>query len=96
MVSLVLGGIYSGSWVCQVRFTQLLTVPSGRTVAMGLHWTITGVIASFGSLAAGLIKDHFSSPYLSYYQLLVLLHLGLTWGVALPLVRGISHAGRPE
>jgi MFS family permease len=88
-VALVLGGIYSGSWVSQVRFTQLLTNPSGRTVAMGLHWTIVGLVASFGPLLAGLIKDHFHSPYLNYYQLLILLHVALAWLVALPLVWGI-------
>lgn len=93
LVSLVLGGLYSGSWVTQVRFTQLLTAPAGRTVSMGLHWTIVGLVAAWGPVTAGWIKDHFQSPRLTYFQFLVLLHVGITWLVALPLVWGIHDPG---
>jgi MFS family permease len=96
LVSLVLGGLYSGSWVTQVRFTQLLTKPKGRTVSMGMHWTIVGVIAALGPLAAGWTKDHFHSDRLTYYQFLVLLHVAITWAVALPLVWGIHDPGSPR
>ncbi len=89
LASLVLGGLYSGSWVCQVRLSQMLTIPAGRTVSMGMHWTIVGLTASLGPLIAGLVKDHFHSAHLSYYQLLVLLHILLTWAVVVPLVKGI-------
>jgi MFS family permease len=96
LVALVLGGLYSGSWVTQVRFTQLLTTPEGRTVSMGLHWTLTGLVAAAGPLTAGWIKDHFHSPYLTYYQFLILLHVALSWLVAIPLVYGIHDPAAPK
>ncbi len=98
-VSLVLGGLYAGAYLCQVRLTQAHTNPEGRTIAMAIHWSIAGLIASFGPLASGWIKDHIAGRTLaawypggapfSYFQLLVLLHAAIAWGVALPLVRRI-------
>ncbi|HEY2343645.1 MAG TPA: hypothetical protein VGH90_11465, partial [Chthoniobacteraceae bacterium] len=99
LISLVLGGLYAGAYLCQIRLTQAHTTPEGRTVAMGVHWSITGLIASLGPLAAGWIKDHVAGSALapwhaggapmSYFQLLVVLHAALAWGVALPLLRRI-------
>lgn len=91
-VSLVLGGLYASVWVCQVRLTQMLTVPAGRTVAMGLHWSIVGTIGSMGPLLAGVVKDHVHGRVwgMNYFQLLVVLHLALAWGLAFPLVYGIK------
>jgi Major Facilitator Superfamily len=99
LVSLVLGGFYAGAYLCQIRLTQAHTTPEGRTVAMGVHWSMSGLIASLGPLAAGWIKDHVAGRTLppwhaggapmSYFQLLVLLHAVLAWGVALPLIRRI-------
>jgi MFS family permease len=90
--SLLLGGLYASVWVCQVRLTQALTVPAGRTVAMGLHWSIVGLIGSTGPLFAGWVKDHVPGQCwgLNYFKLLVLLHLLLAWGLAFPLVHGIK------
>lgn len=92
-VSLPIGAIYSGAWMCQVRLTQALTTAAGRTVAMGLHWSGVGLVGSLGPLFAGWMKDHFSGASapggLTYYGVLVLLHAVLAWGVALPLVCGI-------
>lgn len=95
-VSLVLSGLYSGMWVCQVRLTQALTTAAGRTIAMGLHWSIVGTVGSLGPLFAGWMKDHYvhaALPWgLTYYGLLVLLHVLLAWGVAFPLVYGLPAA----
>ncbi len=92
--SLVLGGIYAGGWLCQVRYTQSLTGAEGRTVAMGLHWSIVGLIGSMGPLFAGWVKDHFvplpALPGLTYYGLLVMVHLALAWGVAWPLIYSLA------
>jgi hypothetical protein len=99
LISLVLGGLYAGAYLCQIRLTQAHTTSEGRTVAMGVHWSMSGLIASLGPLAAGWIKDHLAgrtlTPWhsdgapMSYFQLLVVLHALLAWGVALPLLRRI-------
>jgi MFS family permease len=99
-VALLSGGIYSASWMCQVRLTQALTNPAGRTLAMGVHWCSVGLIGSFGALGAGLLKDHWprdwtwhlfpgAAPW-SYFQTLVVLHAVIAWLVVRPLIRRIS------
>lgn len=100
LVSLVLGGLYSASWVCQVRLTQAATSPEGRTVAMGVHWSLVGLIGSLGPLFAGWVKDHFSTAWLgtvfpvgahwSYFQLLVVLHAAIAWLIVRPMVKRLS------
>ncbi len=97
VISLLLGGAYAGMWVCQVRLTQSHTTPSGRTIAMGLHWSVVGLIAALGPLAAGWIKDRLVEGSLSfggfgggktgYFHVLVVLQAILAWGVAWPLIR---------
>ncbi|MES2570465.1 MAG: MFS transporter [Verrucomicrobiota bacterium] len=97
--SLMVGGLYAGVTLCQVRLTQVLTTASGRTVAMGLHWSLVGVIGTVGALAAGWMKDHLSfghfclveglAPF-SYFQVLILIQVALAWGVALPVARKLS------
>ncbi|MCE9609581.1 MAG: hypothetical protein K8R23_05165 [Chthoniobacter sp.] len=103
VASLVIGGFYSGVQLCQLRLTQVFTGSAGRTVAMAVHWSSVGVIGAAGALAGGWIKDHFphawgglllpgGTPF-SYFQILILLHVLIAWGVALPLLRGV---GRDE
>ena len=98
-MSLLVGGLYGGAQLCQMRLTQAHTTSAGRTVAMAVHWSIVGLITALGPLAAGAIKDHFpaglaaialpgGTPF-SYFQVLILLQLAIAWGIALPLVRGI-------
>lgn len=97
-VSLIVGGVYMGVTLCQMRLTQVLTSGTGRTVAMGLHWSLVGLLGSLGPLAAGWIKDHFPGPGIvvaswlapiSYFQVLVLIQVALAWLVAYPLIRSI-------
>jgi hypothetical protein len=97
VTSLLAGGFYSATWVCQVRLTQDYTGAAGRTVAMGVHWSLVGLIGACGSLAAGWIKDHVSfgaTPVLmpggaplSYFHVLVAIHLLLAWAVVWPIFR---------
>jgi MFS family permease len=96
--SLLLGGLYAGVWVCQVRLTQAFTTTAGRTVAMGLHWSIVGLLGSLGPLIAGWVKDHVHERMwgMNYFQLLVVLHLVLAWGLAFPLVYGIKRESRAQ
>ena len=98
-MSLVVSGVYAGVWVCQVRLTQSHTTRANRTVAMGLHWSIAGLMASLGPLASGWIKDHAASLSLhlgssmtpfTYFQLLVLIHVIVAWGIAVPIAARIS------
>jgi MFS family permease len=97
LVSLVLGGFYSATWVCQVRLTQVLTKPAGRTVAMAVHWSIVGFIGSLGALFAGWLKDNLpagwpgtifpgGAPW-GYFQVLVILHCLLAWLIVRPMIR---------
>lgn len=99
VASLIVGGFYSGVTLCQTRLTQALTTASGRTVAMGLHWSLVGLIGTCGALMAGWMKDHLQingiclapgfAPF-SYFQVLILMQVALAWGVTLPLIRGLS------
>ena len=97
--SLVIGGFYGGVQLCQLRLTQHFTGTAGRTVAMAVHWSSVGVIGAAGALAGGWIKDHFprawgsvllpgGAPF-SYFQVLILLHVVIAWGIALPLLRSV-------
>lgn len=98
--SLVIGGFYGGVQLCQLRLTQAFTGSAGRTVAMAVHWSSVGVIGAGGALAGGWIKDHFprawggvllpgGAPF-SYFQIIILLHLVIAWGIALPLLRSVG------
>jgi len=98
--SLIIGGCYAGMQLCQYRFTQALTPGGGRTVAMAVHWSTTGVIGSLGALAGGWIKDHLPATWghwtvpggaaFSYFHVLILLQVLLAWGIALPLLASVQ------
>lgn len=97
--SLFIGGFYMGMLLCQIRLTQAHTPPEGRTVSMALHWALVGLIAFFGPLVAGVIKDHFPAAWgqftlpfgvpFSYFQAIILLHLAVIWLVARPLLKTV-------
>ena len=101
--SLVIGGFYAGVQLCQLRLTQVFTGSAGRTVAMAVHWSTVGVIGAFGALAGGWIKDHFPRAWggvvlpggvaFSYFHTIILLHVVIAWGIALPLLRGVGKTG---
>jgi MFS family permease len=100
VLSLLIGGFYSGTWVAQVRLTQALTAPAGRTVAMGVHWSAVGLIGSCGALFAGWVKDHLPSGWpgsilsnlapWTYFQVLVILHVLLAWVIVRPMLKRLS------
>ena len=103
--SLIIGGCYACMQLCQYRFTQALTRGHGRTVAMAVHWSFTGVIGSLGALTGGWIKDHMPETWghwtvpggasFSYFHVLILLQILLAWGVTLPLLASVR-GGRRE
>jgi len=98
--SLVIGGFYGGVQLCQLRLTQVFTGSAGRTVAMAVHWSSVGVIGALGALAGGWMKDHFPRAWgglvlpggvaFSYFHAIILLHLLVAWGIALPLLRSVG------
>ena len=100
LTSLIAGGIYSASWVCQVRLTQAVTTPAGRTIAMGVHWSLVGLIGSAGAIFAGWLKDHLPTEWLgtvipggapwSYFQVLVILHVLIAWLIVRPMVKRLA------
>jgi MFS family permease len=93
--ALIMGGIYGMAHVCETRLSQAHTPERGRTVAMGVHWSLVGLIAAPGPFLAGWIKDHypaawrFSLPWgtqFDYFQLIILLHAFVAIGLATPLL----------
>jgi MFS family permease len=106
VVSLVTGGLYAASWLCQVRLTQEHTTPAGRTIAMGVHWSLVGLIGAIGPLLAGVIKDALADRVfpplfpggapISYFHLLAVLHALVAWLVVVPMVRRISEPPAPQ
>jgi hypothetical protein len=99
-VSLVIGGLYAGVYLCQLRLIQALTSTAGRTLAIAVHWASVGGIGAFGALLGGWTKDHFPRAWTSfllpggahgsYFQLLVLLQAVIAWTIALPLVLSLA------
>lgn len=98
------GGIVAGVIIAQLNLASLLTPAAGRTMSMAVHWSIVGVVSAAGPLLGGAIMDHFiahpSSLHLpsgmpfSYIHAILLLHLLITWLIALPLFISIRTASR--
>jgi MFS family permease len=97
--SLWMGGAYAGVTLCQMRLTQECTEAGSRTLAMGVHLAVVGVMGAAGALVAGAIKDHVGvtgirwgegwAPF-SYFQVLILVQVVLVWLGAIPLARGLQ------
>lgn len=99
-VGLLSGGAYAGMLICQYRLTQNCTAPEGRTLAMAVHWSVVGFLGALGPLLAGWVKDVFPIPpddgRFGYFQVLVLLHVALAWGVVVPLLGRMKVRERAE
>ncbi len=89
-VALLQGACLTGALLCQFRLTQMCTVEEGRTIAMAVHWSLTGVGGAVGAVFAGWLKSTTAegSVWIGQhyaFDALVLLHVLLTWGFVLPL-----------
>ncbi len=97
------GAIYTGTLLCQLRLSQIYTPKEGRTLAMALHWSISGVGGALGAMGAGFLKDALPTGPLSWlpgqwhaFDLLVLLHALVAWVLVLPLMRILQNEPAPE
>jgi len=98
------GGVIAGVIISQLNLAAVLTPVNGRTMAMAVHWSIVGVVSAAGPLLGGWIMDHFVShpsslilpnglPF-SYIHAILLLHLLITWLIALPLFMSVRTPNR--
>jgi MFS family permease len=95
-VNFLAGAVYSGVILCHFRLLSALVPARGRTVAMAVHWTAVGCLGALGPTIGGIIMDRFPAqalpfslplgPDVSFFQILVGLHLALAWFLALPLL----------
>ncbi len=90
------GGIaYSGVVLCQMRLLTALCPTKGRTMAMAVHLSLVGLLASMGPALGGLIMDWFDAhpmaitlplgAPLEFFQVLVVLHIVIVTCCAIPL-----------
>jgi len=98
--SVLQGAVLGGAVLCHFRMAQMVTRPEGRTVSMGLHWCLVGVLASFGSVFAGWMSDRLRDVPLPFgwrpFDLLVVVEAVLVWGGVLPLLKRFERQFRPS
>jgi MFS family permease len=98
--SLLAGGVYAAVAMLQLNLLSTLSPKQGRTMAMAVHWTMVGILSAAGPIAGGWLKDYFTAnpidiqlyagtPF-SYFQLMVILHNIMIWGIMLPLLMKIQ------
>lgn len=97
---LLAGGLYAGIGLCQIHLVNTVTGREGRTLAMAMHWSSVGAMAALGPFCGGLFLDLWeargwlvSVPWgasFTFFQALVLLHVLIAWGVAVPCLRKVK------
>lgn len=93
------GAFFSAIGPCQLRLMALLSGSSGRTMAMAVHWSVIGLVASLGSILGGFVMDWFSAhpvryvfftgTSFSFFHAIIGLFALLIWAVSLPLILSI-------
>ena len=101
VAALFQGALCTGTLLCQFRLSQIYTPASGRTMAMALHGSIVGIGGALGGLGGGWFTDWLKGfgnlPFQRYpFDFLVMVHVLLAWGVALPLCRRIFALSFPS
>jgi MFS family permease len=96
MINLVTGALYSGIGLVQIKLLNTFSRSRGRTMAMAAHWTVVGLMGAAGPLAGGGLMDWFTAYPLarhlpsglpmSWFHVLVLLHVGAATLGALPFL----------
>ncbi len=95
--SLLAGGFYAGVSLCQLNLTAALA-PKGaeKTVWISLHFTFSGLMGAAGPIAGGAIVDYLAAHPLhvrlpggidlAFMHVLIAVHMGVSWFIALPLL----------
>ena len=81
-VQLIVGGLYSGVLLAQLKLLGSIAPRQDRVMAMAVHWTLVGALASLGPITGGWIKDNWPvGARLDYFHFLTLAHMTLACGV---------------
>lgn len=83
----VAGLLYSGVGLAQVSLAAALLPPTGRTMAMAVHWSLVGAFGAVGPLVAGRLMDlmdahpvHWVMPTgtpLGFFHILILAQIAI-------------------
>lgn len=105
-INLIFAAFYGGAGLAQFNLTGRLIPKEGRTLGMGLHWTVVGVFSAIGSALGGRMVDYvtthplpatwmtvFGQP-LGFIHVLYLFHLALAWFVAIPFLLRVTKEPR--
>jgi MFS family permease len=98
--SLLSGSVYAAVGIYQLNTLTSIVPREGRTISMAVHWCLIGMASATAPVLGGLIKDLLATypvaltlPYgtgFSFLHVLLPLHAGLIWFVALPLTRKLT------
>ena len=98
--SILAGGVFAGVGMLQLNLLSTLSPKEGKTMAMAVHWTLVGLLSAAGPVAGGWVKDWvtahptgirmFAGTEFSYFQIMLLIHGAMIWGVMLPLLMKIT------
>ena len=105
--SFIAGAIFSGIALCQLNMSGSLAPSNGRTMAMGVHWCLVGLIGAFGAFFAGEVMDYFAAHPLryvlpngtpmSFHHVLIVAHVCILWLIVLPILLRIRRRkGEPQ
>lgn len=95
VMHLLLGGLYSGILLTQLKLLGSLSPKQDRVMAIAVHWTCIGAFAAAGPFLGGWVKDVWPAGLrVDYFHFLTLAHIALAWVVCLPLFRRIRDRRR--
>jgi MFS family permease len=60
LVNFLAGAFFSGVTLCQLNLVTTLTTQYSRTLAVGLHFCVTGLVGSIGPTVGGYMMERFS------------------------------------
>lgn len=95
------GGVaYGGIGVCQLQMLSRLVPPTQRLFGTAFFWAMVGLLAALAPLIGGGVMDlmerhpiplHLPGGHpVSFFQVLILLHILAMWTLALPLFRKLT------
>ena len=102
VVNFLFGSFYGGVGLCQMDMISRLTPKEGRTLAMGLHWTIIGAVAAIGSIIGGNLVDWVTAhplpgtwhtvfgQHMGFIHILALAQVCVCWFLAIPLLLRVT------